>query len=384
MSSAPLLAAPWIVAALLIPWAVRRRPRLSDSAFEPAGAPPVSVIVPARDEAVNLASCVGSILASSYPEYEVIIIDDQSEDGTREVARELVRAHAERVRLVEGEPLPDGWVGKCWACWQGYLVARGDVIVFTDADTRHGPGLLGHAVGALGASEAALVTGFPRQRMHGFWERLILPHIFTAIELRYRDPERMNRSTNPRDAVANGQFIAFRRAAYEAVGGHEAVKGEIVEDVRLAQLVVASGQKLFASWAGDLIETRMYRSLRQIVEGWSKNLARGSRHSVDPWLRPLLPWLVAAFQLGFWVMPPAVLVAGSPGSGGSLAWAATATGASLAFWIVRHVQFGAPLRFALAYPLGAAAVALLFLRSAVLGRNVTWKGRRYGSSKAVR
>lgn len=384
MSVAWIPALPWIVAAVVVPWVIRRRPRLSDCTLDPDAAPLASVIIPARNEAANLSACVGTLLGTTYPDFEIIIVDDRSRDGTTEIARELVRAHPERVRLIEGEPLPDGWVGKCWACWQGYLTARGDVLVFTDADTRHRPGLLGHAVAALGVGETALVTGFPRQIVRSFWERLILPHIFTAIELRYRNPERMNRSRNPRDAVANGQFMAFRRAAYEAVGGHEAVQDEIVEDVRLAQLVVASGRTLFAAWAQDVIETRMYRSLRQIIEGWSKNLARGSRHSVDPWLRPLLPWLIAAFQVAFWVAPPAALLASALGLGGSLPWAMTASAASLAFWIVRHLQFGAPVRYALAYPFGAAAVALLFLRSAALGGNVTWKGRRYGASSVAR
>jgi chlorobactene glucosyltransferase len=380
MSASLLLALPWIVAALALPWLIRTRPRLSG--FPPVGdgAPFASIIVPARNEAANLGTCVGTLLASGYPAFEILIVDDRSTDGTAEIARELARTSPDRIRFIEGTALPDGWVGKCWACWQGYGEAKGDVLVFTDADTRHGKDLLGHAVAALDAEDAALVTGFPRQLVDGFWERLILPHIFTAIELRYRDPRRMNRGRNPRDAVANGQFLVFRRDAYEAVGGHRAVRGEIVEDIRLAQLIVGAKHRLFAAWAKDVIETRMYRSLRDIIEGWSKNLARGSRHSVDPWLRPLLPWLVALFQIGFWVAPPALLVASIAGAGVPLLWAATATGAALAFWLIRHIQFRAPVAYTLLFPFGALAVALLFLRSAWLGENVTWKGRRYGAS----
>lgn len=380
MNAQLVLALPWIVAALVLPWVIRRRPRLSG--FTPAAedAPLASVVVPARNEAANLGACVGTLLASAYPSFEIILVDDRSTDGTAEIARQLARNNPDRIRFIEGAALPDGWVGKCWACWQGYREARGDVLVFTDADTRHGKDLLGHAVAALRDSGAALVTGFPRQMMGGFWERLILPHIFTAIELRYRDPARMNRSRNPRDAVANGQFLVFRRSAYEEIGGHEAVRGEIVEDVRIAQLVVASGYRLFAAWAKDVIETRMYRSLGDIIEGWSKNLVRGSRHSVDPWLRPLLPWLIVTFQLGFWVAPPVLLVASLAGAAVPLTWAAAATGAALAFWLIRHLQFRAPVAYTLLFPLGALVMALLFLRSAWLGENVTWKGRRYGVS----
>jgi chlorobactene glucosyltransferase len=382
MSAELALALPWLAAALLIPWVIRRRPRLSDFRLT-ADAPPLSVVLPARNEAANLAACVGSLLSSAYPVFEIVIVDDSSTDGTGDIARELARARPDRIRFVAGEPLPEGWVGKSWACWQGYGTARGEVLVFTDADTRHGPALLGHAVAALQVGDTALVTGFPRQVMRGFWERLILPHVFTAIELRYHDVSRLNRNQNPRDAVANGQLMVFRRAAYEAIGGHRAIRGEIVEDVRLAQHLVASGHRMFAAWAQDLIETRMYRSFREILEGWTKNLARGSRHSVDPWLRPLLPWLIAAFQLAFWVAPTVALAASFAGFALPRSWAVAAAAASLLFWVVRHLHFGAPPRYALLFPLGAALTAYLFLRSAWRGENVKWRGRRYGPSSTT-
>src|SRR5690606_41890327 len=124
-----------------------------------------------------------------------------------------------RVRLIEGEPLPAGWLGKPWACWQGYRHAKGDLLLFTDADTRHEDMLLGRAVGALEQRGADMVSVMPRQMMIGFWERLILPHIFGLISLRYMHLERVNRTRQPRDAIANGQFILIRRQAYDAVGG---------------------------------------------------------------------------------------------------------------------------------------------------------------------
>jgi chlorobactene glucosyltransferase len=197
--------------------------------------------------------------------------------------------------------------------------------------------------------------------------------------MRYRDGDRINRSRNPRDVIANGQFIAFPRESYEALGGHEAVAAEIVEDLRLAQRVTASGRRLYISWADDLIATRMYSSLRGIIEGWSKNLARASRHTVDAWLRPVLPWLVAFALITVWVGPPAALLASlflpvAPAVG----WSATATIASLVFWTIMHALLHVPMRYALLYPLGSLVTAALFVRSALLGETVTWKGRRYG------
>jgi chlorobactene glucosyltransferase len=379
-----LLALPWLLAAALAPILIRRRPRLRHNPVpDPDQLPLISVIVPARNEADNIAGITATLLSSDYRRFEIILVDDRSTDGTREIARRLAANHPERVRLVEGETLPAGWIGKCWACWQGYQNAAGDIIVFTDADTRHHPALLGHTVGALQAQKADLVTVFPRQLMFSFWERVVQPHVFTAIMLRYRDGNRINRTQKARDVIANGQFMAFTRVAYEAIHGHEGVRAEVVEDLRLAQRTVNAGRRLYISWADDLIATRMYRSLRGIIEGWSKNLARASRHTVDPWLRPVLPWLIAFALIAVWVVPPLALLASlflppAPPAG----WSATATLASLAFWTIMHAILRVPIAGALLYPLGAIFTAGLFVRSALLGESVTWKGRTYGADAA--
>src|SRR5207237_1424880 len=139
--------------------------------------------------------------------------------------------------------------------------------LFTDADTRHHQQLLGHAVSALRENNADLATVLPRQLMIGFWERIVLPHVFVAIMLRFHDVKRIINARSPRDAIANGQFMMFSREGYEKIGGHESVRGNVVEDLRLAQRVVEEGGKVYAGHAEDLMETRMYRSLGGIVEG---------------------------------------------------------------------------------------------------------------------
>jgi chlorobactene glucosyltransferase len=373
-----LLALPWIAAALLAPLLMRRRPRLSDDPPpDPEDAPLVSVIVPARNEAENLPAIVATLLTSAYPHYEIIIVDDGSTDGTTEVADRIAANHEDIIRVVHGDPLPDGWVGKCWACWQGYHEARGDILVFTDADTRHHSRLLGHAVGALHNHKAALVSIMPRQLMFSFWERLIQPQVFAAILWRYRNPERVNRTTNPRDVIANGQFIGFDREAYEAIGGHEAVRGEVVEDLVLAQRTVAAGRRIHFAHGQDLMATRMYRSLRGIIEGWSKNLANASRQTVDPWLRPILPWLLALFFITFWVAPVAAFLTAPVLRFVPFGWAILAVLSSLVFWVGMHRRLSIPISTALFYPLGALMTAALFVRSAIRGDTVTWRGRRY-------
>lgn len=377
-------ALPWLAFAVFVHLALRRRPRIRRSAAPAAERVPlVSIVVPARNEAANIGSCVGTLINTDYPQREILVVDDRSVDGTDEIARELERRNPGAVRLVMGEPLPEGWVGKCWACWQGYRQARGEVLLFTDADTRHEAALLGHAVGALHEQHAALVSVLPHQRMETFWERTILPHIFTLLSLRYRDLKRINRTHRSRDVIANGQFLLMTREAYEAVGGHEAVHNDLVEDQRLAQRVVAAGRSIYLAHAEDLIDTRMYRSLAGIVEGWTKNLALGSRESVDPWLRPALPWLVGVFLAGFWTLPPLILIATLFGffTDAVQAWALTTSLASLAFWIIMHIRLRIPLLHAFAFPLGGFMAGLLFIRSALKWPAIEWKGRRYGGGQ---
>lgn len=381
MSTGLALALPWLVLPLVaLPLMLWRRPRLRDYAPAPRpDAPKVSIIIPARNEAVNLPGCLSGVLHSAHPDIEVIVVDDCSRDGTLEIAEAVAEAEDDRLRVVRGEPLPDGWFGKPWACWQGYRAATGDVLVFTDADTRHQPDLVGRALAALHDEGAAMVSVLPRQLMLGFWERLILPQVWFVLNARYPLASRVSRPGRPLDAMANGQFIMFRRDAYEELGGHDAVRDQVVEDVRLAQRLVETGKRLFVAHAEDLIETRMYRSLAGIIEGWTKNVAQGAMLSVEPRMRRIAPWFVALMPVALWIAPPVVLGAALAGVGGAVLewWALGATAASLLFWAGANLSHRVPLAFTLAYPFGAAVTAFVFVRSAVRGGRISWKGRNY-------
>jgi len=371
---------PWLLLVVVVPLLLVRRLRLSSFAPLPAGkAPFVSVIVPARNEADNISACLATLFASSYPAFEIIVVDDGSTDGTHEIVRILEQHGGGKLTLVTGAPLPEGWMGKPWACWQGYERAKGELLLFTDADTRHDDMLLGHAVGALHARKSDLVSILPRQLMVTFWENMIQPQIFTLLSMRYHDLERINRTRKPRHGIANGQFILVTREAYDAIGGHQSLKHEVVEDQRFAQRMIEEGRRIFVAYADDVMETRMYRSLSGIVEGWSKNIAIGSRNAAPAWLGPAVPWLIVAFLALIWVAPPATLITSFfyPIGAAARAWSIVATSFSLIFWLLMLAWMRVPLPYAAGYPLGAIMTAWLVARSALKGSSVEWRGRRY-------
>jgi chlorobactene glucosyltransferase len=307
------------------------------------------------------------------------VVDDDSMDGTGDIVRNLEEHSKGGLRIVTGEALPPGWLGKPWACWQGYQRASGELLLFTDADTRHDDALLGHAVGALRNREADMVSVLPRQLLGSFWERLILPQIFALIMFRYPDLGRVNRARDPRGVIANGQFLLIRREAYEAIGGHDALRAEVVEDQAMAQRLIASGRRLFVGYAEDLMETRMYHSLGGIIEGWSKNLATGMRRSVPDWLASAAPWVVAAVVTLLWIVPPGLLIASffTTLPAQLQAWTLLVGALSLLFWLVLLLRLRVPPLFVFGYPIGALSVVALVIRSGRRGPRIEWKGRAY-------
>lgn len=354
---------------------VRRKPDVADA--PPAHGIRASVIIPARNESATIETLLASLRETTYDSVEILVVDDRSTDDT--AARvETMAALDPRIRLLRGADLPDGWFGKPWACLQGARAATGDVLLFTDADTKHQPALLGHAIGALHEQGADLLTLTSMQRCVTFWERVIMPQIWILLGIRYT-PARINRATHAYQLVANGQFILVRRDAYWAVGGHELVKGEVVEDLALAQRMFRAGKRVRMLFGETLLETRMYRSLAEMVEGWSKNLHLGAKLSApdNATLRFLAPFgIMVAFL--WWLLPFGLLAAGV-----ATGAAATAIAVSLGVWAVTLYGMQIPARYALLYPLGAVSALAIALRSTLRGaRRVEWRGRRYDVSGA--
>jgi chlorobactene glucosyltransferase len=378
-----LYALPWLAPPLAAVPLARRSPDLAT--YPPADDGLITVIIPARNEAGAIATVVRSILASTYPSLEVIVVDDRSTDDTAAIVRGLIDEElrsrpggAPRLGLVAGSELPDGWYGKPWACEQGYRAARGEILVFTDADTRHHPALLGHAVGALLAERPGLLTLVPHQVTVTWWERLVMPQFMVLLGLRF-PPGRINRARRARDVLANGQFILLRRATYEALGTHAAVRGEVAEDLALAQRAFTGGHRVWVAFAEDLMATRMYDGLRSMVEGWSKNVYLGGRRSFpdQPVLRALVP-VITALPLLFWLAPPVMALLAPLVAPALLLPALAATAVSIAFWSAVARRMRIPVVCGPGYPLGALVALFIVMRSTWRGRRrVEWKGRTY-------
>jgi chlorobactene glucosyltransferase len=374
---ADLLAAlPWFLPFLTIPRLARRRPTLADA---PDGSGRlVSIIVPARNEAGNIAPLIASLLSTSYRPFEVIVVDDRSTDDTAAIV--AAATPDPRLRLVAGGELPPGWYGKPWACLQGYREARGELLLFTDADTRHQPELLPRAVGRLEEIGADLVTVSPTQRCITLWERLIMPQVWFLLSLRYH-PERVSRARRSRDVIANGQFILTTRTAYEKAGTHAAVRHEVAEDLALAQTYVRLGLTLHFAFAERLMETRMYRGLSELIEGWSKNVYLGGRRSFpdEPIRRALVPVILSTAML-FWLIPPVVVLAAVlvPGAA-HLLWAGlVGVILSTLFWMLICYGMKIPAGYGVGYLLGVIMTLYIILRSTWRGsRMVQWRGRTY-------
>jgi glycosyltransferase involved in cell wall biosynthesis len=328
--------------------------------------PTVSVIVPARNEEACLGACLESLAAQTQVSFEIIVVDDESTDRTREIAKSFAG-----VRVVEPAPLPPGWIGKNNALVAGAREARGEWLLFTDADTVHRAGSLARSLEEAQQQKAALLSYSPEQEVHGFWEKAVMPVIFAELASSYRPSDVSDPASSA--AAANGQYILISREAYDATGGHAAIAASLLEDVALARAVKASGRKIFFRYGKDAVRTRMYRSFAQLKEGWTKNLAL---------LFPS-PGRLALLRLTeFVLIVSSVTVAIFMGVKGR-APASAAVGLlalSLTGLFLRRIRNAHFSRVATVLALiGLPLFSYLLLRSrnAYQKGSVTWKGRRY-------
>ncbi len=351
-------------------WVLRRARRHSP----PLRFPKVSVLIPARNEARNIERCVTSLLAQDYPDFEVLVLDDESTDGTGGIVA-TIAAGEPRLRLLAGRPLEAGWTGKNWACAQLAARAEGDLLFFTDADTHHAPRTLRELVTAMEGERADLLGGFPRQEVATTGEKFIVPffswviYCFTPLALGYR-------LRSPALSTAVGQALLFRRAAYEGIGGHGAIRSAMIEDLALARQIKAHGYRWRMMDITHLISCRMYRSGGEAAAALSRNLFAAFGFRVMPYVFAWA-WLLVLFLKPF--LDLGLVAAGLP-IGAPVAAVLACVGLALLVWLVPYRQLGLPLLPALLYPITMLVMGGVALRSLWLGLRgrLVWKDRAIG------
>ncbi len=350
----------------------------------PVPAPEIAVLVPARNEARNIGRCLAALLAQTYPHYTLTVLDDRSTDATPALLSELARQD-ERLKVMLGEPLPPGWVGKPHALAQAVAGAGASAewLCFVDADTFAEPHLLAAAYTTAAAQGADMFTLFTRQRLGTFWEKTVMPIVFSALTVGF-PPEHVN-DPRRKAAVANGQFILIKRRVYDALGGHAALRASITEDKDLAVRVKQAGYRLVIADGRTAAETRMYTSLPELWEGWTKNIYLGLRGQLGLLLLGIVTGLSGALLLTGWPLAGLAWLAG----GGGLP-AAVVLAEALALWayiVWQRARVSRELELSpwwgLTLPLGAVIFTAMLVTSTarvLSGRGVTWKGRTYGAA----
>jgi len=323
------------------------------------GRPKVSLLIPARDEETNLAVLLPLLKGIDYPHLEILILDDQSSDGTARLAA------SGPARLIQGSPPPEGWLGKNWACSQLAGHARGDILIFCDADVRIGPGAVAATVAMMESRGLDALTCLPRQILGTWSEKAVIPILLFMPLLGFLPLALVSRLSHPALSLGCGQWFAFRRNAYVRLGGHAPVRREIVEDMVLGRLVKQAGMKLGALISTRHLATRMYGDFPSLWRGFGKNLAFLTGTG---WLKPaclsagfllihVLPWSLSLAGFTYWLLP-------------------------LGLWMGSRLLAAAAFREPPAGWLWSAAGTLLIPAIAARSwwgyrrRSVRWKGRR--------
>lgn len=348
----------------------------------PPNPPLISVCIPARNEERNIRACVEAVLKQDYPNFEVIVVDDRSTDATPHILTDLA-ARDSRLRPISGSELPAGWAGKPHALHQASAFARGEWLCFIDADTFLEPSALSSCYVKAIETQADMFTIMTFQILGSFWERTVMPLVMTALSVGF-SPRKVN-DPKTKDAIANGQFILIKRPVYDAIGGHASVKDSIVEDKAISEKVKWNGYRLIVADGMKMAKTRMYTSLPEMWEGWTKNIYLGLRDQAGLlWLGAFGAFLafMASLFLPLWPLLGGIWYLHGGG------WLAlTVIGEALAMWaylVFARSKVAKAMNisrwYALTTPLGAMVFGAMMLTSAwrVISRQgVTWKGRVY-------
>jgi cellulose synthase/poly-beta-1,6-N-acetylglucosamine synthase-like glycosyltransferase len=374
------IVAAWPVRLLVLHIILRRQVALTNQSphYDGQSPPLVSAILPAKDEEAYLAVCLRSICNLTYSNLEILVVDDRSTDRTGEIARKIASTD-QRVRVITIDELPTGWTGKTHALDHAAHLARGQWLLFADADTIHAPDSLGIMMEYARSQQAVLVSLLPELRCESFWELLMQP--IAAITLMQSFP--LHKLNNDRSnlAFANGQYILIERTAYDAAGGHQAVRDRFVEDIALAQRVKALGLPIRVALARGIVSCRMYASFAQLIRGWSRIFY--DAFGRNPWRLTIKLFDPIIFcQTGHVALAVGLML--SARDGGTFAIWLVAL--SIAHHVLMYLVFRRVYRasidlgaFSLWYPVANLVVDVILIRAIgmCLTGKVTWRGTNY-------
>jgi chlorobactene glucosyltransferase len=349
-------------------------------------APEVSICIPARNEANSIERCVRSAVDQQYPNHQVYVLDDGSTDGTSEILSGLSQTLNGKLTVLSGQPKPDHWLGKSWACHQLSEQATGEILIFIDADTWLEPEATAKTVRTMGRDVLDFATLWPEQKFGTFWEKTVIPLVYHALltllpsRYVYRAPKLLpsflKKKTAPLFAAACGQFMAFKRKAYKAIGGHKSVKNHIVEDVELAKNIKRGDFKMRMYHGANTVSCRMYSSGKDLWEGFRKNFLAGFGHNAFLFIGMSLLHIIA-FILPLLALPFLLVF----GAAKLVLFCLAAIFLMLFQRFIIDRWFGWKLRYGILHPLGVGwfqALGIQVLIDYFQGKSAKWKQRNIG------
>ncbi|OQB47580.1 MAG: GalNAc(5)-diNAcBac-PP-undecaprenol beta-1,3-glucosyltransferase [Firmicutes bacterium ADurb.Bin153] len=336
----------------------------------------LSILVPARNEQDNIEKCVRSLMGQDYPNYEIVVLNDNSTDATGEILERL-RLEDPRIRIIDGTPLPQGWLGKNWACMQLAEAATGEILFFTDADTEHEPFSASASVALMEDRNPGMMSGFVKQRMDTLGEKLVVPLMLWGM-LCFTPVIVMHYMKYSFLTAACGQYMVFDRKAYFKVGGHSSVKARVDEDKEFARVMKQNGFPVIMADATRMISCKMYGGFKEAVRGFSKNVFSAFNYRVLPFV---LVWLAAVTCI---VTPVLYLILVDYYANPALAnQAMILVVLSLAIWFLTYWKTRVPYYLTLVYPMSMFIWFYVSMNSVYLsitGKSF-WKGRNIPKPK---
>jgi len=351
-----------------------RAPLASSKVPQPA--PLVSVLIPARDEETNIASCLKSLQKQDYPNLEILVLNDNSSDDTAAIVRRIAAGDS-RIRLINGKPLPKGWTGKPFACHQLATEARGDWLLFTDADTTHAPHMLRSVLSIAIEQNTSLLSGFPRQLSNSLPQKIATP-VWYFIIMSWMPMWLLQRFKRPKMSMSIGQFLLFPRDEYWRIGGHEAVKSQVLEDIWLGIETNRHGGRHMAVDLSSVVSCNMYRNLGDTWKGLARSIYSVALISPVA-LAALIIFGYILFLSPFYALWNELFVIPAPS-----VWRNVIIFQVSVIMVMRWLvdsHFRSPLISTLMHPLGFLFLVLdviYALSGRILGTGIQWKDRLYG------